>query len=101
MAGATGMPATPPANWAPVYQIMSARATMPRRWKASVRAGLKCAPERLPQGEYTRAIAVRPMADPIRARRTVGFGMARWTGEPGNSRRDAQRDAEIMNAPST
>src|SRR2546422_4525576 len=65
MARATSMPATPPANWAPVYQIASARATMPRRWNARVSAGLKCAPERLPQGEYTRAIAVRPMADPM------------------------------------
>ena len=49
---------------------------MPNRWKASVSAGLKWAPERLPQGEYTSPTAVSPIATPISARRKVGWGIA-------------------------
>ena len=47
-------------------------ATLPSRQNVSVTDGLKWAPDCLPHGEYTMAIAVSPMAIPVRTRRSVG-----------------------------
>jgi hypothetical protein len=61
-----------------------------------VTAGLKCAPERLPNGEKTIAIAVLPIAIPINIRRTKGSEIAFRTGDAGYSSRMAKIPAEIM-----
>src|SRR5258708_33969789 len=56
-----------------------------------------CAPERLPKGEYTMAIPVAPMANPIKVRRRKAPGSATWTGDPGYSSRLGKKQAEAMN----
>jgi hypothetical protein len=61
-----------------------------------VTAGLRCAPERLPNGERIRARAVIPIATPMSVRRKKDSGRAATTGEPGCSRRMVKALAEIM-----
>ena len=72
---------------------------MPSRQKASVTAGLKCAPERLPIGDRISASAVNPIAMPMNMRRTNGIGSASTIGEAGRSSSIVQKLAETMKSP--
>jgi hypothetical protein len=75
--------------------------TLPRRQNVRVTAGLKWAPERLPKGEKTSAMAVPPIAIPVSMRRTKGSGIRLRTGDDGCQSNIVKSEADIMNKPSS
>src|SRR5436190_5419546 len=97
----TNTPAIPPMNCAMTYKNASQFFTLPRRQNVRVTAGLKWAPERLPRGEKTNAMAVPPIAIPVSMRRTNGSGIRLRTGDDGCQSNIVKSEADTMNKPSS
>jgi hypothetical protein len=80
---ATVIPPAAPTTCATTYAAASAGGTRPSRRKASVTAGLRCAPDLRPNGEYVNAATVVPIATPMTARRSASEDSTAPSGDAG------------------
>src|SRR5258706_15484648 len=100
-AGASATPLTPPRNCPVAYQNASHNSTFPNQKKATVIPGLKCAPDCLPHGDITIAIAVTPIADPMSTRRDTSPTIKCRSGDAGCRSNVANTQVKNIHRPSS